>query len=70
MFRTRFRSITLLSFLVLIASLAGTARAEPPPLEVGQPFPDLVLPALDDGRPRSIRDFRGERVVLHVFASW
>ena len=36
----------------------------------GEPFPELALPALDDGRPMSIADFRGQRVVLHVFASW
>ncbi len=39
-------------------------------LEVGKPFPDLVLPALDDGRPLSVADYRGEKLVLHVFASW
>jgi hypothetical protein len=39
-------------------------------LEVGSRFPDLVLPSLEDGSPTSIADYRGERVVLHVFASW
>ena len=39
-------------------------------LEVGKPFPDVVLPALDDGRPLSVADYRGEKLVLHVFASW
>ena len=48
--------------------LSGSAVAAT--LEVGKPFPDLVLPALEDGRPLSIADFKGERVVLHVFASW
>ena len=37
---------------------------------VGQAFPDLVLPSLDDGRPLSLADFRGKKVILHVFASW
>jgi hypothetical protein len=43
-----------------------------PPLdfEEGQPFPDIVLPSADGGRPMSVSDFRGEKVVLHVFASW
>lgn len=41
-----------------------------PVLEEGKPFPDLRLPALDDGRPLSIETFRGKRIVLHVFASW
>ncbi len=37
---------------------------------VGQAFPDLVLPSLDDGRPLSLADFHGKKVILHVFASW
>ena len=40
------------------------------PFEVGQPFPALALPALEDGSPRSIADFRGKKLILHVFASW
>ncbi len=40
------------------------------PFQVGQPFPDLTLPALQDGLPASIRDYRGQKVILHVFASW
>jgi len=39
-------------------------------IEVGEPFPELAFPALDDGQPWSIRDFRGQKVILHVFASW
>jgi len=63
---------------VLTVALAACAQ-EPPasgdtsrrsPFQVGQPFPDLTLPALDDGRPASMRDYRGQKVVLHVFASW
>lgn len=38
-------------------------------LEVGEPFPSIVLPSLD-GAPSSIRQFRGQKVLLHVFASW
>jgi hypothetical protein len=40
------------------------------PFEKGAPLPDLTLPSLDDGKPLSLADFRGERLVLHVFASW
>ena len=36
----------------------------------GQPFPDLVLPSMTDGRPMSLSDFRGRKVILQVFASW
>ena len=38
--------------------------------EVGQPFPAVALPALEDGRPASLADFRGKKLLLHVFASW
>lgn len=39
-------------------------------IAVGRPFPDLILPALEDGRPRSISELRGKKTMLHVFASW
>lgn len=38
--------------------------------EVGEPFPDLSLPSVEDGRPLSLASFRGQKVLLHVFASW
>jgi hypothetical protein len=39
-------------------------------VEVGQPVPDIVLPSIADGRPASLAQFRGKKIVLHVFASW
>lgn len=39
-------------------------------IEAGQPFPEIVLPAMDDGSPASITMFRGKKTVLHIFASW
>jgi hypothetical protein len=39
-------------------------------VEAGQPFPDIVLPSLQDGSPASLAQFRGKKVLLHVFASW
>ena len=68
-----------LVFIVLLSvALAACERAPSTtsdtsrrsPFQVGQPFPDLTLPALQDGRPASIRDYRGQKVILHVFASW
>lgn len=66
--------------LVLATSACGsadqvatdTARPTRPSsgFEVGEPFPTLALPALEDGRPRSIVDFRGKKLILHIFASW
>jgi hypothetical protein len=37
---------------------------------VGQMFPTMVFPSLEDGHPRSVADFRGKKLVLHIFASW
>ena len=44
--------------------------AQPAPFELDRPFPDIVLPALGGAEPMSIADFRGQKVVLQVFASW
>jgi len=33
-------------------------------------FPQYSFPALENGKPVSIHDYWGEKVVLHVFASW
>lgn len=38
--------------------------------ENGVAFPKQAFPSLQDGEPISISDYRGEKVVLHVFASW
>ena len=62
--------------IVLAAGAAlaagGQSRdARPPlPFKVGQPFPDVVLPDLVSGGPRSIGELRGEKLILHIFASW
>ncbi len=65
---SRYKAIAL-AITVSIA-LGADALAQSPHFEVGQPFPDIVLPSLEDGRPASIADFRGKKLILHVFASW
>ena len=52
--------------------LMPPTAAQPPshPFTVGQPFPDLALPALADGQPGSLARFRGRKVLLQVFAAW
>ena len=59
----------------LVAATALAAALSPvvvgaPGLQEGEPFPDIVLPSMTDGRPMSLADFRGRKVILHVFASW
>ena len=48
---------------------AGAQRLESR-FSVGDHFPDLPFPALADGKPTRLSDFRGRKVMLHVFASW
>ena len=36
----------------------------------GQVFPTIVFPSLDGNRPGSVADFRGKKLILHIFASW
>jgi hypothetical protein len=52
------------------APQAIAAQLPPIPFKVGEPFPAIPLPAADDGRKVSIADFRGQRLIVHVFASW
>ena len=57
--------------LLVVAGMTGSALARHPgAIEVGKPFPVLMLPSAADGQPMSIADFRGKKLVLHVFASW
>ncbi len=37
---------------------------------VGERHPDFVLPGIVDGRPVSLSQFRGKKVLLVHFASW
>lgn len=57
--------------IAIVALLALSAyRVDAQQIEVGKPFPDIMLPSLEDGSPTSIASYRGRKVFLHVFASW
>ena len=59
--------------LVLAAAWAGTipsTRAEGYAPQVGEPHPDFTLPSIEDGKPVSLSQFRGHKVLLIHFASW
>jgi hypothetical protein len=49
---------------------AGASQRGASPFTVGERFPDLAFPSLEDGTPTRLSDFRGRKVMLHVFASW
>jgi len=58
--------------LLLVATLGLLACGEPPTPpgpRVGEPFPALDLPALD-GPPLNLGDYRGQVLVLNVWATW
>lgn len=52
------------------AAMLAPAGAADTGFDVGDRFPELVLPSLDGGEPTSIASFRGRKLVLHVWASW
>ncbi len=46
------------------------AQLPPSGFEIGQPFPIESFRDVDSGQPVSICDYRGEKVVVAIFASW
>ncbi len=53
-----------------IAEGATAPRSYSVEFHEGQIFPTMVFPSLRDGRPGSVADFRGKKLILHIFASW
>jgi hypothetical protein len=57
--------ITLGAIMILNAPLQAEIT-----LDTGSPFPVIPLPDSRSGELRSIADFRGEKLMLQIFASW
>ena len=81
----RARVIWLLSTTVSVVAFgAGAAdqpKQRPKPIwernaplpqgfNVGEAFPTLALPSAVDGRPVSVTEFRGKKLIINIFASW
>jgi hypothetical protein len=65
------RLLFLFALAVVAISLGDTvAKPSSTGFKVGEPFPNLVLPSLVDEKPLSLARFRGQKVILHIFASW
>ena len=74
--------ISLLSAAVSVVALGGAAeQAKPKPIwerraplprgfNPGDAFPTLALTSASDGRPVSLAEFRGKKVIINIFASW
>ena len=63
--------------IVIAAAMTGLALSHPAfaqrglgEIKMGQRFPDFTFRSMEDGSPVSMADYRGKKVVLHVFASW
>jgi hypothetical protein len=62
------RELPLLALIWLASSADARAGGYSP--RVGQPHPDFVLPSITDGRPVTLTQFRGRKVLLIHLASW
>jgi hypothetical protein len=70
--RTIMQRFKLSSIVVLLAMMPAAAPifAQTEPTRVGARHFGFTLPAIDDGRPVSLEQFRGKKVLLIQFASW
>jgi len=64
------RIMTCLLLGLAIGSSAAAGSSKSYSFEVGSPFPVIALPSLDNDKPLSVKDFRGRKLVLHIWASW
>ena len=63
----------LMRTMVLTAAWAGATpfpRAEEYSPRIGERHADFTLPSIGDGKPVSLSQFRGQKVLLIHFASW
>ena len=63
------RSALFLVTPVLMAAATPAPAAEYAP-KVGQRHPDFTLPDIATGKPATLSDFRGKKVLLIHFSSW
>lgn len=59
----------LRSLLLTVAVAFGSTSASAQ-LSVGEPFPTTAFADAETGELRSVSDFRGKPLLLHLYASW
>lgn len=59
------RTLLLATAVMAIGSPIASAQ-----LAVGEPFPNTAFADAETGKLRSVADFRGKPLLLHVYASW
>ena len=60
--------IASLASVLLLAQAAGQS-GRLGWIALNKPFPEILMPTLD-GTPQLLSQYRGKKIVLHVFASW
>ena len=64
------RRLLVILLTVLGSVLPMTALANGPAAVTGQRHPEFTLADIASGKPVSLSDFRGKKVLLIHFASW
>ncbi len=71
MIHNRMASVVSLALLIGATSVVPAyGQRVASRFQSGQPFPTIAFPSLEEGTPASIADYRGKKLLLHVFASW
>lgn len=58
------------SIALLLIALRGVHVAGAAPPQLGERHSDFTLATISDGKPVSLSDYRGRKVLLIQFASW
>ncbi|MGI9243800.1 MAG: hypothetical protein ACR2RV_23585 [Verrucomicrobiales bacterium] len=58
--------ILSITVAVVLLHVPSTSAALVP----GEPIPSLTLPSIQDGRPMNTSELVGQKLMLHLFASW
>ena len=72
---SRMRILLTICFMAATSG-AAAAQTQPTPAPLprgfnpGEAFPTIALRSADGGRPISLAEFRGKKVIVNVFASW
>ena len=64
------RQLSAILLTVVAAGLPVPALAAAPAAKAGQRHVEFTLPDIETGKPVSLSDFRGKKVLLIQFASW
>lgn len=62
--------LTVTTVAATIAALAACIPSEGPGLRRGDPAPPFTAVSLDDGSPVSLTDYRGETLLVNLWATW